>query len=440
MKNINVRLATFAVAGLAALLSAPAFAGGSSASHIDSKGGLSISDSNENYWFRLGGRLQFDGVNFHGDHSDLTNGNPTAPTSGFASGTNIRRAQLSLSGGVGNNWVYGLLTEFNQFNSTNVVIKDAYLGYTGFDNAYVAIGQTSVPFGLEDAMDNGSSLFMERSLMSYAVDPGFDLGVYGDMQFENKVSVMGGIYTPNANVTQIVGADFATIGYSSSDPLSYAGRVVFAPVNTAHEVWHFGASGLYANNHYHGSVADFGFAAPSVSFSTVPEIFSRSTAVLSTNTIYGVKDYQIYGLEAAFKQGPWFAAAEHQMIHLNRDRATLALANDTLTQGSTDLNFHGFSLMASYVITGESRGYDARMGSFGSVVPKNKNGAWDVSARYSMAKLGTGPIGDGTEHNVTLGTSWYYNKNVRFLANYIRANKPNDVDLNIFGVRAQVIW
>lgn len=401
MRNMNVRLAAFAVAGLAAVFSGSALAGGSSSSYVDSKGGITISDADQNYWFRLGSRLQFDAVRFDGSASDLV---------GFASGTNVRRAFLDLSGGVGDHWVYRLLADFAPSGVNTVSMRDAYIGYTGFNNAYVSVGQTSVPFGLEDAMDNGDSLFMERSLMSSAIKPGFDIGVYGDMQFD-KFSVMGGIYTPNDDVTQT--------SASASDPLLGAARVVFAPVNTSNEVWHFGASGLYAQNHRNSSVT----------FSTVPEMTSRSTATLSTGAITGVQDYQLYGLEAAFKRGPWYAGTEYQTIHVDRDASY-----------GTDLNFRGYSLMASYIITGESRSYDSRMGSFGGVKPASKHGAWDVSARYSMAKLGTGPVGNGTEHNFTLGTSWWYNSHVRFLANYVRASKPTDVDLNIVGVRAQVVW
>ncbi len=409
MLKIKKHLTAIAVMGFATIVSKPTFAAEMS-ERVSSGGGVQITDRNSEYWFQLGGRLQLDGAVFTGSQSDR---------SGFPSGTNIRRAFLDVSGGVGNNWFYGLSIDFGNVTNNTTTLNDAYIGYVGFDKSYVSVGQIYIPLGLEDTTSSLNLFFMERSLMTTALYPGYGIGVYGETQMFENVSLMGGFFNPSDDVLQ--SGSTTTTG---SDPLRIVGRAAFAPIQTTHEVWHMGISGMCSSNHRRNALV----------FSTAPELRARSTSTLSTGSILGVDKYYTLGLEAASKMGPLVVMGEYQNLHLNRNAFY-----------GNNLDYDGYSLMAGYVLTGEERPYDSRSGTFGGVKPTSKNGAWEVSARYSMASLGdqvgaNTVVGAGTEHNVTLGLSWWYTANMRILANYVRAHKPAGVDLDAFGLRAQVNW
>jgi phosphate-selective porin OprO/OprP len=143
-----------------------------------------------------------------------------------------------------------------------------------------------------------------------------------------------------------------------------------------------------------------------------------------------------------------------------------------------DLDYQGFYIMASYVLTGETKTYDFDSGTFGAVHPKSRKGAWEILVRHSYVNLAdrnlaanpyftrvdfvpVGAVDDmgfhvdrannyhsgvtvqdivGSAHSTAIGLTWWVNDNVRFLANYVRADLPNDNDVDIFGLRAQVTW
>ena len=86
----------------------------------------------------------------------------------------------------------------------------------------------------------------------------------------------------------------------------------------------------------------------------------------------------------------------------------------------------------SWLVTGESRPYSAKKGTFSRVKPNKpfslKNGGWgalEVAARYSALDLNDGAIQGGEIEDITLGVNWYLNNNTRLMANYIMANTDN---------------
>ncbi len=440
MRKSTINLAALAVAGLAALVSGPVLAGGSSSNYVHTKGGLSVSDPSEDYWFRLGGTMAFDSVSYHGN---------TAQRQLTPDGANLRRAEIGLSGGVGHHWVYKLSTDFGYVGdgiTHAVTVKDAYVGFAGVKNAFFSVGQISAPLTMQDAMSSGDFTFMERSLMATAVSSGYGLGVYGDTQYSN-LSLSGAIFTPEMNVIQDLGG-----ASHYGDPLGASARLTYAPVHTAKEVWHFGVSGLVqrlqAGNGGNGAL-EFGSApelynrnsANSVIGSGVDELspgFTQRTQRVSTGTLTGAHRYEVLNLETAGQWGPILAAADYQYLKVNR----AAVYNG-------DMEYKGYSVMGAYMLTGESRSYDKRTGSFGGIKPVAKHGAWELAARYSLADLrdqdttGAFVTGAGAENNVTVGANWYVNNHVRFMANYVNAVRTKTTtsqDVKALGLRAQVTW
>jgi phosphate-selective porin OprO/OprP len=130
--------------------------------------------------------------------------------------------------------------------------------------------------------------------------------------------------------------------------------------------------------------------------------------------------------------------------------------NSINRKAATDLSVNGWYGQASYFLTGESRPYSAKSGTFGRVKPNNPFslkegglGAWELAARYSSIDLNDGTaLQGGAVKDITLGVNWYLNSHTRLMANYIMVDsdavKPsgsnvaaND-DPNIFLVRAAV--
>ncbi len=141
--------------------------------------------------------------------------------------------------------------------------------------------------------------------------------------------------------------------------------------------------------------------------------------------------------EAALVYGPFSVQGEY-----------FSLKTDAPAEN--DPKFEGWYAYASWFITGESRKYDQKGGTFGRVKPKNNFhigqpgwGAFEVALRYSELDLTDKLIEGGEEQDITVGLNWYINPSIRFMLNYIkadlenRATVPND-DINIFQARFQV--
>jgi phosphate-selective porin OprO/OprP len=117
---------------------------------------------------------------------------------------------------------------------------------------------------------------------------------------------------------------------------------------------------------------------------------------------------------------------------------------------SNDPRFDGWYLFGSWFITGESRRYSQKGGTFGRVKPKNNFhigqagwGALEVALRYSDLDLTDKSIEGGEEQDITAGLNWYINPSIRFMFNYVKADLKNrenvpDDKIDIFQVRFQV--
>ena len=102
-----------------------------------------------------------------------------------------------------------------------------------------------------------------------------------------------------------------------------------------------------------------------------------------------------------------------------------------LGQGGGNVFFQAAYFECLYFLTGESRGYDRRMGICDRIVPinnffwtRNRDGgscgwgAWQVGARYNFADLNSGLINGGILNSLTLGVNWFLNPNLKFQFNY----------------------
>ncbi|HEY5826702.1 MAG TPA: porin [Cyclobacteriaceae bacterium] len=112
------------------------------------------------------------------------------------------------------------------------------------------------------------------------------------------------------------------------------------------------------------------------------------------------------GGEAYYTTGPWMFGSEVYWHKFNS-----ATANDPL--------FFGGEVVASYMITGESRPYNTATGILG-FVPVSKSifkggpGAWEVLFRASTLDLDGGTIQGGKFWRITPMLNWYLSKDIRF--------------------------
>lgn len=476
-KLTKSKLATLALAGLGAFASGSVLAGMT----VDSNGGLEVFELDDtDYWFKIGGRLHLTQAFLEGGEHDRSR---------FPSGSMIRSARLTFKGGVGNSWVYKMDLDFadralrrpvgtgngavgnppgtlSVFGDTgDVSFGEAFIGYNGCKNFWIALGQVSIPFGLEAWASFNDATFMENSMPSQAFDtPGYGIGAYVEWH-SDMVTVAGAIYQPEAGTTQF--GDVLTtqptvlpgngpLGSDpGSDPLGYGARITFSPVHDDFTVYHLGLSGKYQNLHDHANVFNYRSGI---------EIRSRQTPILFTNIpLNSANDFTTWGLEAAGRFGPLMFSGEYMFSEVDRD-GNIPVGGDVRLPGG-DLKFKGYYVMASYVITGEAKDYDFASGTFGRVRPSSHKGAWEIAIRHSYLDLvdnfalvpGSVPapgmlapatlVGGvdpnaivGSSHATTIGLNWWVNDNVRFAANYSRMNFPDTVDINGFGLKAIVNW
>jgi phosphate-selective porin OprO/OprP len=112
------------------------------------------------------------------------------------------------------------------------------------------------------------------------------------------------------------------------------------------------------------------------------------------------------GGEIYYSAGPWMFGSE---IYTHRFNSSI----------TGDPAFFGGEVVASYMITGESRPYNTATGILG-FVPVNKPifkggpGAWEVLLRASTLELDGGTIKGGKFWRITPMVNWYLSKDVRF--------------------------
>lgn len=487
-KLTKSKLATLALAGLSAFASGSVLAGMT----VDSNGGLEVFELDDtDYWFKIGGRLHLQSAWLEGGEHDRSK---------FPSGSMVRAARVTFKGGVGNAWVYKLDLDYIDSALTrpigfrngdpipgggaavypaanppgtvavngaggSVQFGEAFIGYNGCKNFWVALGQVSIPFGLESWASYNDATFMENAMPSNAFDnPGYGIGAYVEWH-NDMLTAAGAIYHPRAGTTQYgdvlstAPGVFAPNGLNGSDPgsdpLGYAMRITFSPVHNDHTVYHLGVSGRYQNLHDRANAHNF--------YSGI-DIISRQTPIIFTNIpLNSSNDYTVIGFEAAGRFGPLMVSGEYMFAEVDREGNIPTFGDPRLPGG--DQKYRGWYVMASYVITGEAKDYDFVSGTFGRVRPRSHKGAWEVAVRHSyldlvdnqafipghtpalgMSQASTLPAGIdpnaivGAVHATTVGLNWWINDNMRLMANVSRMNFPGTIDINGVGIKGIVNW
>ncbi len=128
--------------------------------------------------------------------------------------------------------------------------------------------------------------------------------------------------------------------------------------------------------------------------------------------------------------------------------------NPTVGQG---LNFSGWYVEGSWLLTGESRPYIASSATYGRPTPEHPFelspgggwGAWELAGRYSFTDLNSGFVHGGKQEVASAALSWYPNAHVRFIlqGSHVNVNRFDLTDtIQVgqsfwdLGLRSQVIY
>ncbi len=358
----------------------------SNATAVSLNGGhLKIKTADKAFSAQIGGRIMADYAIM--DEDDL---------GGKGSASEFRRARLFIKGTAFTDW--GYKAQFD-FGGNKTTIKDMYLQYTGWKPAKFTLGNDKMPFGLEELTSSRYITFLERSAgtgaFSISRKNGLSVGTNGDNWTLKGAIHMDGIDNENSGQDEDYG---------------YGGRFTYAPIAEKTRAIHLGLA------YHHQELETSGGKAIQVKLR--PEVHTAGKIFKSFEDTF--QDYDTFGLEAAAVFGPFSAQTEYVMRDYNA------------VSGSTDQDLNAWYAYASYFLTGESRSYKADKGAFGRVKPhgvvgKGGMGAWEVALRYSDIDLEDNSLGN--EGDIfTVGLNWYATPNIRFMANYSKADVDGESD------------
>ena len=365
-------------------------------------GGVSLKSDNGNS-FRLGGRILLDYDFF----DDVFTDNGESQSEG-----EFRRTRLTASGSVRQDWKYKFTINIDDQDET-ADINTAYIEYGGFEPFSLRVGKFKEPFSLERL---GSSRWISTIERNILLD--FLGGNLGSGQPDLGGVQIAGFHKEMNNFNWAFGIfDDGSEDEDGRDNYAITGRVAMSPHFGDRHFLHLGAA--YSVRDVEGRV--------------------RYRSRLGVHTADGgrpvfadawVDDVDQLGLELAYVNGPLSLQSEYIDVEADGDVAPPdtsaddgACVDDNGDLAScADIDFDGYYLQASYLLTGESRSYRTRGAYFDKVSPASSLGAWELVARYEDADVDDDVEGRTVDaEKWILGVNWYANKNVRFMLNYIDA-------------------
>src|SRR6185312_4861037 len=354
----------------------------------------------------------------HVDTADYYNYNPKAGMADrhLASGINVRRARIGVTGKFQNDWQYTLIYDLggnsdslnlnnalaNGNSKTNTAtsngafsgVENALITYNGFYNGHrlfpvaVDFGVMDVPWTLQEATSSNDILFMERSSAQVVAT------AYG-------------------------GGDFRTaFGARSNDDNYFLAAYLTGPTTGALHT--DGASCIGS------AIARCAANAQTISLADRPELRVDPSQLIGTGNIPATGG-MVYGAEAAATWGNAFLEGEY--FHYTIDQ---------IAAGSRTLAFDGGYVEASYTFGGRRR-YAPASGGYTGVFPDAplslaQGGGWgalELTARYSLVDLNDGAKGavcgttapfaaicGGRQTMYTFGINYYPNYNMKFMLEY----------------------
>lgn len=278
---------------------------------------------------------------------------------------------------------------------------DMYVRWRPNANHSLRLGQYKQPIYLDELTSDRYTMFMEQALPS-----SFSIARRLGAEY---------VYATGPWRATVSAFDSNDQGRNGGGGLG--ARLTFAPVNSGASVLHFG---LAATSESPDS--------DSARFNSRAEASNFSPRRFDTGSIAGVSDIRRTGLEALWIEGPWSLQGEY-------------LRADVSRSGNSDLGFDGWYMEASWFPSGDHRRY--KEGAVDGPDLGEDARAFELALRVSHLDLDDGNIRGGNTTNVTAGATWYLNKNVRLIANYVHVDGELGsavVDPNILEARIQLSY
>jgi phosphate-selective porin OprO and OprP len=355
------------------------------------------------------------------------------------SGENVRRARIGVVGKLFGDWNYALIYDFggssDGFGGTapgslpgggTSGIENAFLSYTGLKpfggKMAIEAGILDVPWTLDEATSSNDIVFMERASAGVIASniAANDFRSAAGARWWNDV-FWAGAYVTGPTTGQIHSASSVTPN-GSNEQFGAVARVAGNPISGEGYSFHLGADAEWLIQPPRNLVTN----AQTLTLSDRPELRIDPTTLISTGAIANASSAQVYGVEAAGTYGPLFVQGEYYWFNVDRS------ANTGLPPiGAPSLKFQGGYAQAAYVLTGETRPYNAASASYLGIKPAHPFsldgggwGAWEIAGRFSTMdlnnQLGTSTgIAGGRQNVYTLALNWYVNGNVRFMLDYL---------------------
>ncbi len=360
-------------------------------------GGLAFQD--DDVKITIGGRIDVDNTFASGD-SDAEDS-----VGNLEDGSEFRRTRLAMAGELYDKQIQWK-AEYD-FGGGEADFQDVYVQLNQLpviDN--VRVGYFKEPLGLEQTQSSKTVTFLERALPA-DLTPGRSTGIGTTQTFADKrVSLQAGVFRDGTDSFGDADGDG-----SAAVTARLSGLALYQPDHQ--RLLHLGAAVS------HRSLDD-----DMLRFRARPEAHQLQRFVDTGD--FEADGVDIYGLEAAFVEGPFSAQAEY--IRADVD------------SGSTgDPTFDGAYFYASYFLTGESRPYKKGAGALDRITPTEPfitkgetkgKGAWEIAARWSTLDLEDADVTGGELEDFTLGLNWYLSRNHRWMLNYVRAEMDESVDGN----------
>ncbi|MCG2639735.1 porin [Bradyrhizobium sp. CCBAU 11434] len=364
------------------------------------------------------------------------------------SGENVRRARIGIVGKFFGDWNYSLIYDFggtaDGFGGTGAAggtavgflpgggtsgIENAYLSYTGLKpfggKMAVEAGVMDIAWTLDESTSSNDIMFMERAsagIIAQNIAAGDFRSAVGTRWWNDQLWM--GAYVTGPTTGAIHSASSVSPP-GSSEQYGAVARIAGNPVSGNGYSVHVGADAEWLIQPPRNLVTQ----AQTLTLSDRPELRIDPTTLISTGAIANVSGAQVYGVEAAATYGSFIAQGEYYWFNVDRT------ANTGLPPlGASSLKFDGGYAQVGYVLTGESRAYNAASASYGGIKPANPFslagggwGAWEIAGRVSTMNLNdqlatAAGIAGGRQTIYTAALNWYVNNNVRFMLDYLHGD------------------
>jgi phosphate-selective porin OprO and OprP len=369
-------------------------------------------------------------------------------------GVNLRRARIGVIGKFLSDWDYALIYDFggssDGFASTASVggaavgflpggalsgVENAYLSYTGLKpfggKLAVEGGVMDLPYTLDEASSSNNIPFMERAasgVIAQNIAAGDFRSTAGARWYTD--TFWAGAYATGPTTGAIHSASSINPPGTTEQFGAFA-RAAGQIVSGKDYSLHIGGDAQWLIRPPHNLIA----GTQTLTLNDRPELRIDPTTLISTGAIADVSGAQVYSAEAAATYGPLFLQGEYFWFNVDRNAFSPL----------PSLKFQGGYAEAAYVLTGETRRYNAGSASYGGIAPANPFslsgggwGAWEIAGRFSTMDLNdqlarASGIAGGRQNIYTLALNWYVNDNVRFLFNYLHGDVTKQISPTNFG-------